>query len=101
MARRVRGPIVIVGAGLTGGTAAKELRKQGYADELLILAEEPSLPFGRPPLTKGYLRGEEDLSGWMVAPSATGSENGTPISRMSAPASPSMDRMPCMDDGEG
>ena len=69
MARRVRGPIVIVGAGLTGGTAAKELRKQGYVDELLILAEEPSFPFGRPPLTKGYLRGEEDLSGWMVAPS--------------------------------
>ena len=69
MARRVRGPIVIVGAGLTGGTAAKELRQQGYVDELLILAEEPSFPFGRPPLSKGYLRGEEDLSGWMVAPS--------------------------------
>ncbi|MEA2628130.1 MAG: 3-phenylpropionate/trans-cinnamate dioxygenase ferredoxin reductase component [Chloroflexota bacterium] len=68
MAKRAGGPIVIVGAGLTGGTAAKELRKQGYVGELLILAEEPSLPFGRPPLTKGYLRGEEELSGWMVAP---------------------------------
>jgi 3-phenylpropionate/trans-cinnamate dioxygenase ferredoxin reductase component len=34
---------------------------------MLILAEEPSVPFGRPPLTKGYLRGGEDLSGWMVA----------------------------------
>jgi 3-phenylpropionate/trans-cinnamate dioxygenase ferredoxin reductase component len=68
MPKRAGGPIVIVGAGLTGGTAAKELRKQGYVDELLILAEEPSLPFGRPPLTKGYLRGEEELSGWMVAP---------------------------------
>jgi len=65
---RVRGPIVIVGTGLAGGNAAKELRKQGYAGELLILTEEPSFPFGRPPLTKGYLRGEEDLSGWMVAP---------------------------------
>src|ERR1700737_1773456 len=68
MPKRVRGPIVIIGAGLTGGTAAKELRKQGYADELLIVSEEPGFPFGRPPLTKGYLRGEEDLSGWMVAP---------------------------------
>src|ERR1700704_6249687 len=64
----VRGPIVIVGGGMAGGNAAKELRKQGYAGELLILAEEPSRPFGRPPLTKGYLRGEEDLSGWLVAP---------------------------------
>ena len=68
MPKRLRGPIVIVGTGLAGGNAAKELRKQGYADELLILTEEPSFPFGRPPLTKGYLRGEEDLSGWMVAP---------------------------------
>jgi 3-phenylpropionate/trans-cinnamate dioxygenase ferredoxin reductase subunit len=64
----VRGPIVIVGGGMAGGNAAKELRKQGYAGELLILAEEPSRPFGRPPLTKGYLRGEEGLSGWLVAP---------------------------------
>ena len=68
MAKRVKGPMVIVGAGLTGGNAAKELRKRGYSDELLILAEEPSFPFGRPPLSKGYLRGEEDLSSWMVAP---------------------------------
>jgi len=60
--------MVIVGAGLTGGNAAKELRKRGYAGELLILADEPSYPFGRPPLTKGYLRGEEELSGWMAAP---------------------------------
>jgi len=68
MVKRGGGPIVIVGAGLTGGNAAKELRKRGYAGEVLILAEEPSYPFGRPPLTKGYLRGEEDLSGWMAAP---------------------------------
>jgi len=64
----VRGPIVIVGGGMTGGNAAKELRKRGYAGELLILGDEPSRPFGRPPLTKGYLRGEEDLTGWLVAP---------------------------------
>jgi 3-phenylpropionate/trans-cinnamate dioxygenase ferredoxin reductase component len=68
MPRAERGPIVIVGAGLTAGTAAKTLRKEGYGGELLILGDEPSFPFGRPPLTKGYLRGEEDLSGWMAAP---------------------------------
>ncbi len=59
---------MIVGGGLTGGTAAKTLRKEGYSGELLILGDEPSFPFGRPPLTKGYLRGEEALSGWMAAP---------------------------------
>jgi 3-phenylpropionate/trans-cinnamate dioxygenase ferredoxin reductase subunit len=68
MPEAVRGPVVIAGAGLTAATAAKTLRKEGYGGELLILGDEPSMPFGRPPLTKGYLRGEEDLSGWMAAP---------------------------------
>jgi 3-phenylpropionate/trans-cinnamate dioxygenase ferredoxin reductase subunit len=68
MREQVKGPIVIVGGGLAGGTAAKELRDEGYAGELSILAAEPSLPFGRPPLTKDYLRGESSLSSWIVAP---------------------------------
>ena len=68
MPKRGRAPIVIVGGGLTGGNAAKELRKRGYAGDLVMVTDEPSLPFGRPPLTKGYLRGEEDLTGWMAAP---------------------------------
>jgi 3-phenylpropionate/trans-cinnamate dioxygenase ferredoxin reductase subunit len=68
MRKGVHGPIVIAGGGLTGGSAAKGLRKEGYTGELLILTGEPSLPFGRPPLSKGYLRGEEDLTGWLPAP---------------------------------
>jgi 3-phenylpropionate/trans-cinnamate dioxygenase ferredoxin reductase component len=59
---------VIVGGGLTGGTAAKVLRNEGYSGELSILSAEASLPFGRPPLTKDYLRGEAGLSSWIVAP---------------------------------
>src|SRR5450759_301636 len=68
MPKRAPGPMAIVGAGLTGGTAAKALRKHGYLGELLILGWGSSFPFGRPPRTKGYLRGEEGLPGWMVAP---------------------------------
>ena len=45
-------PFVIAGGGLTGASAAKALRKDGYAGELLILTGEPSLPFGRPPLSR-------------------------------------------------
>jgi 3-phenylpropionate/trans-cinnamate dioxygenase ferredoxin reductase component len=60
------GPIVIVGAGLAGGKAAVTLREEGYRGRLLLIGDEPGLPFGRPPLSKTYLRGEEDLSGWMV-----------------------------------
>ena len=60
--------MVIVGGGLTGGNAAKAIRKKGYRGQLLMVVDEPNLPFGRPPLSKGYLRGKEDLSGWMVGP---------------------------------
>src|SRR6202521_2449985 len=33
-----------------------------------MLGEEPGIPFGRPPLSKTYLRGEEGLGGWLVKP---------------------------------
>lgn len=60
------GGIVIVGAGMAGGTAALTLRKEGFDGRLVLIGEEHGLPFGRPPLTKGYLRGDEDLAGWRV-----------------------------------
>jgi 3-phenylpropionate/trans-cinnamate dioxygenase ferredoxin reductase component len=60
--------IVIVGAGIAGGNAAVGLREAGYEGEVHLLGAEPTPPFGRPPLTKTYLRDEEDLSGWMVKP---------------------------------
>ena len=61
-------PIVIVGSGMSGGVAAKTLREEGYSGRLVLIGHEPGVPFGRPPLSKTYLRGEEDLSGWLVKP---------------------------------
>ncbi len=60
--------IVIVGAGLSGGNVAVGLREEGFEGEVVVLGDEPGLPFGRPPLSKTYLRDEEDLSGWFVQP---------------------------------
>ena len=59
---------VIVGAGLAGGNAAVTLREEGWQGRILLLSAEPGIPFGRPPLSKTYLRGEEDLSAWYVKP---------------------------------
>src|ERR1700730_16466091 len=56
--------IVIAGAGLCGGNAAATLRDEGYRERVLLIGDEPGAPFGRPPLSKTYLRGEEDLAGW-------------------------------------
>jgi len=61
-------PIVIIGGGLTGGNAAVTLREEGFAGPVVIIGREPGVPFGRPPLSKTYLRSEEDLGGWYVRP---------------------------------
>ena len=60
------GRIAIIGSGLTGGSAARALRAEGYGGPVTLIGDEPGVPFGRPPLSKTYLRGEEDLSGWLV-----------------------------------
>jgi 3-phenylpropionate/trans-cinnamate dioxygenase ferredoxin reductase subunit len=61
-----RQTIVILGSGMAGGVAAKTLREEGYDGRLVLIGHEPTPPFGRPPLSKTYLRGEETLSGWLV-----------------------------------
>jgi 3-phenylpropionate/trans-cinnamate dioxygenase ferredoxin reductase component len=60
--------IVIVGGGLAGGNAAVTLRQEGYGGRVTMISREPGIPFGRPPLSKTYLRSEEDLTDWYVRP---------------------------------
>jgi len=60
--------IVIVGGGLAGGNAAVTLRQEGFRGRITLISREPGIPFGRPPLSKTYLRSEEDLTDWYVRP---------------------------------
>ncbi|MFZ0077561.1 MAG: FAD-dependent oxidoreductase [Trebonia sp.] len=64
----MRDPIVIIGGGMAGGNAAATLRDEGFSGPVVLLSREPNVPFGRPPLSKTYLRSEEDLAGWYVRP---------------------------------
>jgi 3-phenylpropionate/trans-cinnamate dioxygenase ferredoxin reductase component len=61
-------PMVIVGGGMAGGNAAVTLREEGFSGPVVIISREPGVPFGRPPLSKTYLRSEEDLTDWYVRP---------------------------------
>ena len=60
--------MVILGGGLAGGNAAATLRDEGYGGPIVVISREQSVPYGRPPLSKTYLRSEEDLDGWYVRP---------------------------------
>jgi 3-phenylpropionate/trans-cinnamate dioxygenase ferredoxin reductase component len=62
--------IVIIGAGLSGATAAGELRDRGFDGEIHLIGEEAQQPYNRPPLSKGYLRGQDRFEDQLVHPSA-------------------------------
>lgn len=51
--------IVIIGGGVAAGSAAETLRDEGYEGDVTIVTAEPHPPYQRPPLSKGYLVGEE------------------------------------------
>lgn len=52
---------VIVGAGQAGISAAEVLRAEGGAGhEIVVLTADADEPHDHPPLSKGYLRGDED-----------------------------------------
>jgi 3-phenylpropionate/trans-cinnamate dioxygenase ferredoxin reductase subunit len=44
------------------------LRDEGFTGPVVIISREPGIPFGRPPLTKEYLRSEQGLEDWHVRP---------------------------------
>jgi 3-phenylpropionate/trans-cinnamate dioxygenase ferredoxin reductase subunit len=59
---------VIVGASLAGAKAAEQLRESGFDGRLVLVGEEPELPYERPPLSKDYLRGESERDRAYVHP---------------------------------
>jgi 3-phenylpropionate/trans-cinnamate dioxygenase ferredoxin reductase subunit len=51
---------VVAGAGLAGAKAAETLRAEGFDGRVVLIGAEFERPYERPPLSKGYLRGEAD-----------------------------------------
>src|SRR6478752_6299194 len=52
---------VIVGGGLAAGMVAQEYRGADGDGSVLLIGREAHPPYHRPPLTKGFLRGEEPV----------------------------------------
>ena len=65
MAGRV---FVIVGASLAGAKAAQGLREAGFDGRVVLIGEEPVLPYARPELSKGYLLGGKAMADVLVHP---------------------------------
>lgn len=67
---------VIIGAGQAGGETALQLRKLGHAGRIVLIGEEPVVPYKRPPLSKAYLAGSLGEEGLHVVPPATFEKSG-------------------------
>ena len=85
---------------MSGGVAARTLREDGYDGRAILIGPEPGFPFGRPPLSKTYLRGEEDLSGWLVKPGAWYEQNDVELVRNTVVGIDPAGRQVHLDGGE-
>ncbi len=59
---------VVVGGGLAAGRAVQELRESGFDGRLVLYGAEPHPPYERPPLSKGYLMGDDSFESAFVQP---------------------------------
>lgn len=50
--------IVIAGAGQAGYQVAASLRQDGFVGSIVLVGDEPGVPYQRPPLSKAYLLGK-------------------------------------------
>jgi 3-phenylpropionate/trans-cinnamate dioxygenase ferredoxin reductase subunit len=62
--------VVIVGAGHGGFQLAASLRQGGFDGAVVLLSNEPVLPYQRPPLSKDYLDGKIGLDLLLMRPEA-------------------------------
>jgi 3-phenylpropionate/trans-cinnamate dioxygenase ferredoxin reductase component len=62
--------VVIIGGGQGGFQTAASLRAEGYAEPITIIADEPGVPYQRPPLSKGFLLGKQEQRHAELRPAA-------------------------------
>src|SRR6201985_1274918 len=57
---------VIAGASLAGAKAAETLRDEGFDGDIVLIGSELERPYDRPPLSKGYLLGNDQRDSFYV-----------------------------------
>lgn len=67
--------VVVIGAGQAGAQTAYSLRQSGFEGAVTLLGDEPYPPYQRPPLSKGYLKGELDADRLFLKPASFYSDN--------------------------
>ena len=50
--------ILVIGGGQACAQAVDTVRREGFTGRLVLISEEPDLPYQRPPLSKAFLAGQ-------------------------------------------
>jgi 3-phenylpropionate/trans-cinnamate dioxygenase ferredoxin reductase component len=77
--------IVVVGGGLAAGKAVEALREDGFDHRVVLVTQEQHLPYERPPLSKGFLLGNEELDSVFVHPATWYDDHDVDV-RLGSPA---------------
>jgi 3-phenylpropionate/trans-cinnamate dioxygenase ferredoxin reductase subunit len=71
--------VVVIGAGQAAAQLAASLRQGGFAGPVLIVGDEPYLPYQRPPLSKKFLPDPKNPDSLLLRPPAFWQDQGIAI----------------------
>ena len=61
---------VIIGASHAAAQLSVSLRQEGWDGEIIMIGDEPHLPYHRPPLSKTFLSGDKSIQDLLIRPAA-------------------------------
>lgn len=61
---------IVIGASHAAAQLIASLRQEGWDGEILVISDEPHLPYHRPPLSKAFLSGEKSAESLAIRPAA-------------------------------
>ena len=70
---------LIIGGGLAGAMAAEAIRERGAGGRVVMLTDDHERPYHRPPLSKEYLRGDQERKEVYVHPPEWQNEQGVEL----------------------
>lgn len=57
---------IIIGASHAAAQLAPSLRQEGWEGKIIVIGDEPYLPYHRPPLSKAFLAGDQTAEGLLI-----------------------------------
>jgi 3-phenylpropionate/trans-cinnamate dioxygenase ferredoxin reductase subunit len=61
---------IIIGASHAAAQLTTSLRQEGWEGDILVIGDEPYLPYHRPPLSKTFLSGDKTIEELFIRPAA-------------------------------